>query len=177
MPQGSAMKTMKLCQQVDGMQVYHICFSNPHCRHGKRQALEGPVLGNLSKGREAGYKRLTHIMGSCSASVGLDFTLIVTNLTVIPSWGIVISVSLLTLCLPWLWARLRRNWKGVGTTLQVKYGLEYTVLFYYMLQKQTSTHCSREKTTSIHMVTSNCPLPILSISVDCKHPSRERNIN
>lgn len=49
--------------KVDGMawhgmqvevKVYHMCFANPHCRHGKRQALERPVLGNLSKGREAG---------------------------------------------------------------------------------------------------------------------------
>lgn len=90
-----------------GMQIedkiYHICFANPHWRHGKRQALERPVLGNLSKGREAGYKKDSPIItGSCSMSVGLDYTLIVTNITVIPSWCIVISVPLLTLGLPWL---------------------------------------------------------------------------
>lgn len=59
MPQ--SMYTIKLTSKWHGMQVevkvYHICFANPHCRHGKRQALERPVLGNLSKGREAGYKK------------------------------------------------------------------------------------------------------------------------
>lgn len=97
------------------VRVYHICFANPNCRHGKRQqalerqALERPVLRNLSKGREAGYKDSPKIPDSCCISVGLDFTLIVTNITVIPSWSIVISVSLRGLCLPWLWALFKRN--------------------------------------------------------------------
>lgn len=104
MPQCSAIFTIKLCQQVDGIacmyveiKVYHIFFTNPHCRHGKRQALERPVLGNLSKGGEAGYKKTHSITASCDVSVGLDFTLIVANPTVIPFWSIVISVSLRTL--------------------------------------------------------------------------------
>lgn len=40
------------------VKVYHICFANRHCRHGKRQALERPVLGNLSKSREGVYKKI-----------------------------------------------------------------------------------------------------------------------
>lgn len=90
-------ETLPTCRwhgmQVEVM-VYHICFANPHCRYGKRQALERPVLGNLSKGREAGYKDSPTITDSWCMSGGLAFTLIVTNITVIPSWSIVISVSL-----------------------------------------------------------------------------------
>lgn len=70
MPQCSA-GNIKMYPEVHDMQVvvkkYHISFSTHHCRHGKRQAPERPVLGNLSKSREAGYKDSPKDTGSCSS--------------------------------------------------------------------------------------------------------------
>lgn len=65
------------------VRIYHICLANPHCRHGKRQAPERPVLRNLSKGREAGYKDSPKLPVLCSMAIKV--TLKVTNITVIPS--------------------------------------------------------------------------------------------
>lgn len=96
------------CMQVE-VKVYQICFGSPHCRHDTGQALERPVLHNLSKGREAGYKESLKIPDPCYLSVGLHFTLINTNTTVTLSWSIEMSQSLKRCCPTCLWAPFRRN--------------------------------------------------------------------
>lgn len=56
------------------IKIYHICFANHQCRHGKRQTLERPVLGNLSKSREGRYKKIhPGVLAHAVVSIGVDF--------------------------------------------------------------------------------------------------------
>ena len=115
--------------------LYHICLANPHCRHGKRQALEHPVLGNLGE-RYGGrlWKVVPSVIGpSWKENNYSDIEFALSYHLQLSHWASVTPASFIEFCMACLWELLRRNFRIIGNIFAIIHGLgveEYDIFKY-----------------------------------------------